>query len=409
MSADSVAARAEDIFEADSPAFVVASFLLQISGRYPMLDEIRPPLKIAQIAPLEEAVPPLLYGGTERVVAHLADALVELGQDVTLFASGDARTSAKLVPARDQALRLDPTPLKSHVAAHLAMLHEVRARADDFDVLHFHVDLLHFPLFEPIAERTLTTLHGRLDLSDLSEFYERWPMFSLVSISNSQRRPLPHANWLATVYHGIPPQQFTPSTAHRGYLAFLGRISPEKCPDRAIEIARRADIPLKIAAKVDPADEVYFHKVVEPLLDHPLVDFVGEVGDDDKNEILRNAAALVFPIDWPEPFGLVMIEAMACGTPVIASAVGSVPEIVEDGVTGFVVTSIDEAVAAVARIDTLDRARVRATFERRFSATTMARNYLGLYDRLRQAALDAEESGGRHNHASANHDGALRA
>jgi glycosyltransferase involved in cell wall biosynthesis len=373
-----------------------------------MLDDIRSPLRIAQIAPLEEAVPPLLYGGTERVVANLADALVDLGQDVTLFASGDARTSARLVPTRDRALRLDPAPLKSHVAAHLAMLHEVRERADDFDVLHFHVDLLHFALFEAIAERTLTTLHGRLDLSDLPEFYARWPMFPVVSISNSQRRPLPHANWLATVYHGIPPQQFTPSTGHRGYLAFLGRISPEKCPDRAIEIAKRANMPLKIAAKVDPADEIYFHKVVEPLLDHPLVDFIGEVGDDGKNAILRDAAALLFPIDWPEPFGLVMIEAMACGTPVIAAAVGSVPEIVDDGVTGFAVRSIDEAVAAVARIDTLDRARVRAMFERRFSATTMARNYLGLYARLRQAA-HAEGGSSRHARSSADHDGALRA
>ena len=373
-----------------------------------MPTEIRTPLRIAQVAPLEEAVPPLLYGGTERVVAHLADSLVELGQDVTLFASGDARTSARLVPTREQALRLDPTPLKSHVAAHLAMLHEVRARADDFDVLHFHVDLLHFALFEQIAGRTLTTLHGRLDLADLPEFYDRWPMFPLVSISNSQRRPLPRANWLETVYHGIPPEQFTPSSEHRGYLAFLGRISPEKRPDRAIEIAKRAGMPLKIAAKVDPADEIYFHKVVEPLLDHPLVDFIGEVGDEEKNEFLRGAAALVFPIDWPEPFGLVMIEAMACGTPVVASAVGSVPEIIDDGVTGFVVRSMDEAVAAVARVGTLDRARVRATFERRFSATTMARNYLGLYARLRQATVRAEGRGGRRAHAL-EHDGALRA
>lgn len=367
-------------------------------------------MKIAQIAPLAEAVPPRLYGGTERVVAHLADSLVDLGHDVTLFASGDARTAARLVAVRERAIRLDPTPLKSDVAAHLAMLHEVRARVGEFDVLHFHIDLIHFPFFEHIADRTLTTLHGRLDLADLPEIYRRWPGFPLVSISDNQRRPLPFASWLATVHHGIPPRQFAYSAAHHGYLAFVGRISPEKRPDRAIEVARRAAIPLKLAAKIDAVDATYFREVVQPLLEGPYVEFVGEIGDCAKSELLGGAAALVFPIDWPEPFGLVMIEAMACGTPVIAWDVGSVPEIVDHGVTGFIVRSVDEAVAAVRRIDKLDRARIRATFERRFSVTTMSNNYLGLYSRLCRPAPRAQGNARRRREAlTADADGALRA
>jgi glycosyltransferase involved in cell wall biosynthesis len=345
------------------------------------------PLRIAQIAPLAEAVPPRLYGGTERVVAHLTDALVAAGHDVTLFASGDARTAARLAPMRERAIRLDPAPLKSDVAAHLAMLHEVRRRADEFDVLHFHIDLLHFPLFERLASRTLTTLHGRLDLLDLPEMYRRWPQFPLISISDSQRRPLPFANWLATVHHGLPDALLDFSPRHRGYLAFVGRISPEKRPDRAIEIARRAGLPLRIAAKIDAADSAYFHKVIEPLLPGGNVEFLGEVDDAGKNELLGGAAALLFPIDWPEPFGLVMIEAMACGTPVIAWNAGSVPEIVDEGVTGTIVESIDEAVAAVPRVCAFDRARVRAVFERRFSVATMSQRYLELYSRVGRPAL----------------------
>lgn len=336
-------------------------------------------MKIAQISPLCEAVPPRLYGGTERVVAHLCDALVDLGHDVTLFASAEASTKARLAPMRDQALRLDPELLKSDVASHLIMLDEVRQRADEFDVLHFHIDLMHFPFFEAMAGRTLTTLHGRLDLKGLDEFYERWPQFPLVSISDSQRRPLPDANWAGTVLHGVRTDLFKFSRAPNGYLAFLGRMSPEKRPDRAIELAKRIGKPLKIAAKVDTADRRYFHEQIEPLLDHPLIEFVGEIGDEKKSAFLGGAEALLFPIDWPEPFGLVMIEAMACGTPVLAYDCGSVREIVEDGVTGFIVQDDDQALEALGRIGQLDRERIRARFELRFSATAMARRYLALY------------------------------
>lgn len=340
-------------------------------------------MRIAQVAPLDEAVPPLYYGGTERIVAYLCDALVDMGHDVTLFASAESRTRAKLARMRDQAIRLDRTVLKSHLAAHLAMMHEVRSRQDEFDVLHFHTDVIHFPLFEDIADRTLTTLHGRLDLKDLPNVVMRWPDYPVASISDRQRKPLPHANWAATVQHGLPMKQFRFSPAPQGrYLAFLGRVSPEKGPIRAIEIARAAGIPLKIAAKVDPHDEAYFHKRVEPLLDDPLIDFIGEIGDADKSDFLGNALALLFPIDWPEPFGLVMIEAMACGTPVIAFNCGAVPEVVDDGVTGFVVNSPEEAVAAIRRLKILNRLRIRHVCERRFSAVAMAKRYLDVYARL---------------------------
>ena len=344
------------------------------------------PLRIAQVAPLIEAVPPRMYGGTERVVANLTDALVDLGHDVTLFASGDARTKARLVASRERAIRLDPAPLKSDVAAHLAMLHDVRERADDFDVLHFHVDLMHFPLFEGIAGRTLTTLHGRLDLTDLASVYQRWPEFPLVSISDDQRRPLPSCNWLATVHHGIPPALFDFRAKAGEYLAFVGRISPEKRVDRAIRIAREAGWPLKIAAKVDVVDATYYNEKIKPLLAGSDVEFVGEVDDAGKNELMGGAAALLFPIDWPEPFGLVMIEAMACGTPVLAWRAGSVPEVVDPGVTGCIVDSMEAAVAAVDRVAGLDRARVRATFERRFTARTMARRYADLCATLARPA-----------------------
>jgi len=340
-------------------------------------------MRIAQVAPLDEAVPPVFYGGTERIVAYLCDTLVDMGHEVTLFASAESRTRAKLVRMRDQAIRLDETALKSHLAAHLAMMHEVRGRQDEFDVLHFHTDVIHFPLFEDVADRTLTTLHGRLDLKDLRNMLMRWPDYPLASISDNQRTPLPHANWAATVQHGLPMQQFRFSPApHGGYLAFLGRVSPEKGPIRAIEIARAAGIPLKIAAKVDPHDEAYFHRHVEPLLADPLIDFIGEIGDADKSDFLGNALALLFPIDWPEPFGLVMIEAMACGTPVIAFNRGAVSEIVDDGVTGFVVNSTEEALAAIGRVKPLNRRRIRHICERRFSAAAMAKRYLDVYARL---------------------------
>ena len=339
-------------------------------------------MKIAQVTPLYEAVPPRLYGGTERVVAHLTDALVELGHDVTLFASADAVTKAKLVAVRDQAIRLDPAPLKSDLAAHLAQLAEVRRRADEFDVIHFHTDMIHFPFFDRNASRTVTTLHGRLDLKDLAGVYQRWPQFPLVSISDDQRRPLPFANWAATVQHGMAAEIYDFSSKSDGYLVFLGRISPEKRPDRAIAIAIATGRRLKLAAKVDAADRTYFEDEIAHLLDHPLIEFVGEIGDSEKSAFLGGADALLFPIDWPEPFGLVMIEAMACGTPVIAYACGSVPEVIEDGLTGYIVQDDAEAVAAVHRLDVLDRAAIRRRFEQQFSATAMANRYLALYGRL---------------------------
>lgn len=347
-------------------------------------------MRIAQVAPLYESVPPRLYGGTERVVAHLSDALLAAGHDVTLFAAADTDTHAALVPVRDQAIRLDPAPLKSDVAAHLSMLEEVRRRCDEFDVVHFHLDLLHYPFFADRAEHTLTTLHGRLDLKDLADAYRRWPQFPLVSISNHQRAPLPDANWLGTVHHGLPDALY-PFVEHpRGdYLAFLGRISPEKRLDRAIRIARRAGLPLRIAAKVDAADKEYFQQEIRPLLGAPGVEFVGEICDAEKAGFLGEARALLFPIDWPEPFGLVMIEAMACGTPVIGWRCGSVPEVLEHGITGSIVASEDEAVVEVGQVAALDRRVIRATFERRFSADVMAQGYVELYWRL------LADSGGR--------------
>ena len=349
-------------------------------------------MKIAQIPPLFEAVPPRLYGGTERVVAQLCEALVDLGHEVTLFCSAEASTRAQKVVVRDQAIRLDPA-LKSDVAAHLCMLDEVRARRSDFDIIHFHTDMLQFPLFEDDPSRTVTTLHGRLDLKDLPGVYRRWPKFPLVSISDAQRRHLPFANWVATVYHGMAAGLSWFSPRPQGYLAFLGRISPEKRVDRAIEVACRTGMPLRVAAKVDNADREYFKDRIEPLLrEHrSLVEFVGELGGRDKDAFLGGAHALLFPIDWPEPFGLVMIEAMACGTPVIAYPCGSAPEVVDHGVSGYLVADESEAVAAVRAIDRLDRRQVRRRFDRRFSATAMARGYLDVYaDRLAKAPFAPE-------------------
>jgi len=340
-------------------------------------------MRIAQVPPLYEAVPPRFYGGTERVVAHLTDALVELGHDVTLFASAEARTKARLVVVRDEAIRLDPAPLKSDLAAHMAQLAEVRRRASEFDLIHFHTDMIQFPFFAELAGKTVTTLHGRLDLKDLAGVYRDWPQFPLVSISDHQRRPLASANWAGTVLHGVAADLYEFHPKSEGYLAFLGRISPEKRPDRAIAIARRLGRRLKIAAKVDPADQRYFQDRIEPLITgNPLIEFIGEIGDGEKPAFLGGADALLFPIDWPEPFGLVMIEAMACGTPVVAYACGSVPEVIEHGVTGFIVRDEDEAVSAVRQIGQLDRARVRQRFDARFSAVAMARRYVAIYDRL---------------------------
>lgn len=339
-------------------------------------------MKIAQIAPLFESVPPRLYGGTERVVHYLTEELVRQGHKVTLFASGDSITSAELVPCTPRALRLDPDVANS-VPHQMVLLDKVRERSGEFDVLHFHVDYLHFPLFRTEAGRTLTTLHGRQDLPDHLPFYAHFPEMPLVSISNAQRAPLPRANFISTVYHGLPLDLHKQAYDPRGnYLAFLGRISPEKRPDRAIAIARAAGLPLKIAAKIDHADEVYFRDTIAPLLDGPGVEFIGEINESEKTEFLGNAAALLFPIDWPEPFGLVMIEAMACGTPVLAFRGGSVAEIIEDGITGCIVDSVEEAVQAVPNLLALDRKAVRARFEERFSATRMAADYVKLYQKM---------------------------
>jgi glycosyltransferase involved in cell wall biosynthesis len=346
------------------------------------------PLRIAQVAPLYESTPPSMYGGTERVVAFLTEALVELGHEVTLFSSADARTRAQLVPVRDLAIRLDPAPLKCDVAAHLSMLYEVRSRVEECDLIHFHIDPLQFPLFEHCPERTLTTLHGRLDLKDLPAVHARWPGFPLVSISDAQRRPLPRANWAGTVHHGLPPDLLPFGSGSDGYLAFLGRMSPEKRPDRAIEIALATGMPLRMAAKVDPVDRAYYQREIEPLIASSHVEYVGEIGDAQKRDFLGRAAALLFPIDWPEPFGLVMIEAMACGTPVIAWDCGSVPEIVQHGETGFIVRSIEEAAMAVRNLKTLDRRRVRAEFERRFTSEVMARRYTSIYRQLLAARAE---------------------
>ena len=340
-------------------------------------------MRIAQVSPLFESVPPKLYGGTERVVSYLTEALVQAGHEVSLFASGESVTSAELVAGRECALRLDDAPLKSAVAAHFAMLSDLRRRASEFDIIHFHIDLLPFPLFEAVAERTVSTMHGRQDKKDLPAYYRRFPDFPLVSISDAQRKPMPWANWAATIHHGMPETLYKPPANPTGdYLAFLGRVSPEKRLDRAIHIATRAGIPLKIAAKVDVNDRVYFRETIRPLLDQEGIEFMGEIGDADKSEFLGNARALLFPIDWPEPFGLVMIEAMACGTPVIGWRCGSVPEVVDEGVTGCIVESLAEATAAVERVGGFSRARIREVFERRFSVAAMTRDYLALYHAL---------------------------
>jgi glycosyltransferase involved in cell wall biosynthesis len=343
-------------------------------------------MKIAQIAPLAEAVPPKLYGGTERIVSYLTEELVQQGHEVTLFASADSCTSAELVPCARRALRLDDA-VRDMLPHAIIMLEEVRRRADDFEILHFHTDMLHVPTFRHMAGHTVTTLHGRLDLPDLQPFYRKFPDFPLVSISNQQRWPMPPVRWAGTVYHGLPLDllRFNPSPQGQ-YLAFLGRISPEKGPERAIDIARRAHMKLRIAAKVDAADRAYFEQKVRPLLDDPLVEFIGEIGEPQKSEFLGNAAALLFPINWPEPFGIVMIEAMACGTPVIAWPHGSVPEVIDAGLTGFLVRSVEEAVAAVGEVPSLDRAAIRRRFEQRFSAARMARDYVALYRKLARTA-----------------------
>ncbi|HEX7384835.1 MAG TPA: glycosyltransferase family 4 protein [Burkholderiaceae bacterium] len=340
-------------------------------------------MRIAQVAPLFESVPPQAYGGTERVVSYLTEALVELGHEVTLYASGDSATAARLVPVVPHSLRTDRRR-PDWLIWHTLMLDRVFADAGRYDVIHFHVDVLQHPLARRCACPSVTTLHGRLDLPDLVPLYRHFADAPLVSISNSQRKPLAFANWRATVHHGLPPDLYTFHPGPGDYFAFVGRISPEKRVDRAIEIATACGVPLRIAAKVDAADRDYFALHIKPLLDHPLVEFVGEIDEQRKNDFIGNARALLFPIDWPEPFGLVMIEAFACGTPVISYPGGSVAEVMQHGVTGFVVSDQQEAIEAASQVQLIDRRRCRAVFEERFTAPTMARRYLEVYRGLRE-------------------------
>ncbi|WP_045835020.1 glycosyltransferase family 4 protein [Hyphomicrobium sp. 99] len=336
-------------------------------------------MKIAQVAPLIESVPPKLYGGTERVVSYVTEELVSQGHDVTLFASGDSITSAKLIPCCEQSLRSNPA-VRDPIPYYMMMVDQIRRMASTFDVIHFHIDQFQFPVFRTIAHKTLTTLHGRQDLPDLQLLYRAFPEMNLVSISDSQREPIPHAKFAGTVYHGLPQDLHRPTFNPRGgYLAFLGRISPEKRLDRAIEIARAAGFPLRIAAKVDAVDVEYFEAKIKPLLHGDDVHFVGEINDREKTKFLGEASALLFPIDWPEPFGMVMIEAMACGTPVLAFDNGSVREVIDEGITGFIVNNVESAIAALPRVLALDRVRIREQFDERFTAAAMAKAYVALY------------------------------
>jgi glycosyltransferase involved in cell wall biosynthesis len=348
-------------------------------------------MRIAQVSPLYESVPPQLYGGTERVVAYLTNELVRQGHDVTLFASGDSRSSAELVSVCPRALRLSSGP-SDDVAWHLTMIERVARRAEDFDLIHFHLAHLHYPLSSRLPVPHVTTQHGRLDRPELECLYREFADVPVISISDAQRVPVPHANWIATVQHGLPTDMYRFSSQSRGYFAFLGRISPEKRVDRAIAIAKALNRPLRIAAKVDAADTTYFETEIRPLLDDPLIDFIGEIGEHDKGSFLGGADALLFPIDWPEPFGLVMIESFACGTPVVAFRGGSVPEIIDDGVTGFIVDCLDDAIDAADCARRLDRRGCRRAFDRRFTAEQMALRYVEVYERLIGSDLARPES-----------------
>jgi glycosyltransferase involved in cell wall biosynthesis len=336
-------------------------------------------MRIAQVAPLFESVPPKLYGGTERVVSYLTEALVQAGHEVTLFASGDSVTSARLIPGCSKSLRLNYQCF-DQLAHHYVMLEQVMERVDEFDIIHFHCDYLHYPLSKHSGIPHISTLHGRLDLPDLFPLYGKYKQMPVVSISQYQRKPLSWINWVGNVYHGLPLELLAPGDGSGGYLAFLGRISPEKRVDRAIEIATRLGLPLKIAAKVDPKDRTYYEREIKPLLKRPNIEFVGEIGEHEKTEFLGKASVYLFPIDWPEPFGLTMIESMACGTPSVAFKCGSVPEVISDGVSGFIVEDMDQAVKATKQAMELDRTACRRDFETRFSATRMARDYVRLYE-----------------------------
>jgi glycosyltransferase involved in cell wall biosynthesis len=352
------------------------------------------PLRIAQVAPLYESVPPKLYGGTERIVAYLTEELVRRGHEVTLYASGDSTVNAPLAAGFPRSLRLAGL---DHLGTiyHLPMLSDVYDNASRFDIIHSHVDCLSFPLARLVEVPTVSTMHGRLDLSEFQPIYRSYTDLPLVSISNDQRRPLPDMNWVGTVYHGLPRNLLRFSASPGNYLAFLGRMSPEKRPDLAIEVARRAGIPLKLAAKVDRADRDYFESVVKPLLSTSGIEFVGEINETQKEEFLGGAIALLFPVDWPEPFGLVMIESLACGTPVIARPCGSVPEILRDRLTGFIASSVDDLVAAVRRINEISRRQCREEFETRFTVEVMAANYERIYYQL----ASMKHAGRRRTHA----------
>ena len=340
-------------------------------------------MRVAQVAPLYESVPPKLYGGTERVISYLTEELVRQGHDVILFASADSKTSAELRPMSESALRLEGKRIVDPLAHHVRMLEMVAQEATEFDIVHFHIDYLHFPVTRRLKVSALTTLHGRLDIPDIHPLFREYPDMNLVSISEAQRAPLKWANWIGTVHHGLPENLYTPKEQHGKYLAFLGRISPEKRVDRAIEIAKRTGMPIKIAAKVDAVDKDYFESKIRKLLDDPLVEYVGEIGEHEKAEFLGNAYALMFLIEWQEPFGLVMIEAMACGTPVIAYRAGSIPEILDEGLTGCIVDNMEAAESAVERIGSLDRRLVRRRFEERFSAGRMCLGYLDIYRKIK--------------------------
>jgi glycosyltransferase involved in cell wall biosynthesis len=338
-------------------------------------------MRIAQVAPLVESVPPKHYGGTERIISYLTEELVRFGHEVTLFASGDSVTSAELVPVCRRSFRQNKRA-KDYLSREVLLMDHVMQRAAEFDLIHFHTGCLHYLICRHLPVPHVTTLHGRLDTPELLRLYERFREMPMISISNAQRTPWPCANWHANIYHGLPQDLFRFHPEPGNYLAFLGRASPEKRVDRAIEIAKRAAMPLKVAAKVDPADRRYFKREIEPLLNDPHVEWLGEIGEKDKDVFLGRACALLFPIDWPEPFGLVMIEAMACGTPVIAYREGSVSEVMEDGVTGFIVKDIEQAVEAVGRIRELSRAGCREVFEKQFTASRMASDYVNVYMRL---------------------------
>ena len=346
-------------------------------------------MRIAQVAPLWESVPPKLYGGTERIVSYLTEELVRLDHDVTLFASGDSKTTARLEAICARALRLN-TGIFNRDAPMTMLMEQALGKTGDFDVIHSHLDFMGFPLARRNRTPTVTTFHGRLDLPELQPVFREYAEMPMVSISDAQRKPVSWANWQATVYHGLPTDLYGLQPNPGGYLAFLGRIAPEKRPDHAIEIAKRTGIPLRIAAKVDPMDQEYFRAKIEPLLSDPLIEYLGEITDAEKNDFLGQAMALVCPYDWPEPFGLVLIEALACGTPVLAYRRGSIPEIIEDGVTGFVCEGIDEMTAAIQRIPEIERRRCRRTFEQRFSVERMAIDYIRVYEQAFGSSCERE-------------------